>query len=169
MVKTDRDWLILAMINLLGFNLGRVEAPMVSLIFLIAIIGYNRFSRSTMAMIIGPFLGLSALWLITIATVVGSGTRLLTPMRILVILAGYAGIGMLIWGKKFKWIEKISVHAIKYIFGGSVMLLVILFLIRPEHMLESTTNLIRNLFISGRWGFTWYVVITLLLISGTEC
>jgi hypothetical protein len=141
---------------------------MVSLIFLLAIIADNRFSRSTLAVMIGPFLGLSAVWLITISTVIGSGTRLLTPIRIFVILAGYAGIGILIWGQKFRWVKKASHHAMKITFWAAAILLVILFVLRPDHMLESTINLIRNLLIYGRWGFTWYVVILLLLLSNKE-
>ena len=92
----------------------------------------------------------------------------MTPTRIFVILAGYAGMGILIWGHKYRWVKTVSNHASKIAFLGAAIILVILSLLRPDHMLESMMNVARNLFISGRWGFTWYVVIALLLLSPRE-
>jgi len=168
MVKTERGWLVLSMFSLLGFSLGRVEAPIVALLFLPAMIGSGRFSLRELTLTVAPFLVLSSMWLVVIAVLIGSGTRLLTPLRILVILAGYVGMGLLVGGQRYQWVRKLSTRGIEFVLWGCVILISILFILRSAHMLESVVNLAHNLFVSGRWGITWYIVIILWLFSYWE-
>jgi hypothetical protein len=159
-------WMIPGVVALLGFSLTRNEAPIFSLIFLILVISADRTPHQTRLRTILPYLSLVTLWYTYLLARMGAGTKILNPQKTLVIIAALVAYGALVLISKLEWVQRFLLPYLPQVmFGGLVLMLAVMIIIKPEHMKNSVMVTIKNLFESGGWGITWMLFGFLLVIS----
>ena len=166
LAQKKRSWLALSLVAWLGFSLGRPEAPLVALLFLTLMISCNVFPwRISLALYL-PYLIVVSLWLVLLGYLIGSGSTFLTPMRIALFLLAYLGAAVMVLLGEVRWGQRLLSWYPWLLVGGLAFSLVLMFVTRPAHMLESSVSLFTNLFtLSGRWGAIWYGIAILSLLA----
>jgi hypothetical protein len=166
LAQKKSSWLALSLVAWLGFSLGRPEAPLVALLFLMLMISCNVFPwRISLALFL-PYLIVVSLWLVLLGYLIGSGSTFLTPMRIALFLLAYLGAAVMVLLGEVRWGQRLLSWYPWLLVGGLAFSLVLMFVTRPAHMLESSVSLLTNLFtLSGRWGAIWYGIAILSLLA----
>lgn len=175
--KSNSDWAaaVLCFSGFLGFSLLRVETPLFCAIFLACLYpigptystGYRKFLWLLTATICA--------WYGYLALKMGSGTDILTPGRVLIIISPLIAwtcaveVTARLRYPVFEWCLN---HAPHLILALAIVALGIGFVVEADHLNATINNMATNAFIHGRWGLfwqvTWLLAIVFLVVSGTK-
>lgn len=165
-VEKKDAWVILGILGLLGFSLARNESPIFALIFLLLVISADRIPYQTRLRSIFPYLFALTLWYGYLLIRMGTGTKILDPEKTLIIIGALVACGILVLSSELKWVKRTLLpHLPKIMLGTLLLLLVLMAVLKTEHMKGSLTVSILNMLRYGRWGITWLVFSLLFLVS----
>lgn len=165
-VEERGTWAILGIIALLGFSLARNEAPIFALIFLVLVVSSKRISFRVRLRSMLPYLVVLILWYLYLLLEMGQGTKILDPGKTLLIIGTLAAFGCLVLLSELKWIKSLVLpHLPKVMLGTLLVLLVVMAILKPNHMILSVWIIINNTLEAGGWGITWLIFGFLLVLS----
>ncbi|MDA0323643.1 MAG: hypothetical protein O2923_13150 [Verrucomicrobia bacterium] len=162
----DRDELvILGMGCLVPFTLCRTEAPLFALIFLVPILADAKLSRRLKRVCLGCYSCFVLVWYAKLFMMIGAGSDILTRGKIAMLLLpllGYTTV-MLLPGKRRVemirgWLPELMLALLS--FG-----LLVVVLLRRDHMATSFYSFTHNLVAHGLWGVAWIALIALLVLA----
>jgi hypothetical protein len=166
--EQEQAWLVFGIAGLIGFSLTRAEAPLFTVLFLVAILSTGRISRRGQIRFILPFLGGISAWLLYLAYINPAGGVILNPVKILVIVSMLLGLGALVLLSRLSWVERLR-RILPYGMLAFLGLgLAFMFLTKPGLMWENVVAILKNLFVSGRWGATWVVACLLATFAAFQ-
>lgn len=160
------EWFWVAITAMLGFSVTRTESPLFALIFLSIIISSRNISYRNRVAFIVPFLVVLVVWYAKLLRMIGSGTDILDPEKIVAIIVLLITFGLLTVFSFVRWIER-------YIVAKLHVIMIVVFLVilaitvihNPVHMLKSLSSIVLLMLIGGRWGATWFLLIGLLIFA----
>ncbi|MBN1122371.1 MAG: hypothetical protein JXJ17_14950 [Anaerolineae bacterium] len=160
--EENSAWLIFGTIATLGFSLMRTEGPLFALIPLVLFLSSGKASYKERLLVTLPLAAVLLLWYIKIACGVTAGDGVLTPVRALamvaplIALAGFTALTYFRIANQFmKQLSYLMLVALLFV-------CVVFFLVIPEHMIESTNAILTNLLTPSRWGFTWFIILSMI-------
>lgn len=166
MIEKKSSWMGFGMLALLGFSLARNEAPLFAVVFLILVISVDKIPYRVRLKSILPYLILMISWYSYLLIRMGEGTKILNPERTLIIIGSLFALGLLVLLSEQKWLKaKLFPYLAKIMVGALVLILLLMFLTKPVHMMDSAYFIILNLSAYGWWGVTWLVFSLVFLIS----
>jgi hypothetical protein len=157
------EWLILGSLAITAFGFTRIEGVLYVLVFLLLVMSLKRHDYKWLLAIILPYTTVSILWYLYLYAVVNE-SGLLSQTNILVILLALLSCVFLGIASRLSWVSSLLTYMPYIIIGGLCVGLVLSFALKPEHMLTSTTNVLRNLADINSWGWSWIVIAALLPI-----
>jgi len=164
--ELNNIWMVFAILALTGFSLSRTENILFALIVLAIFVSSGQRSRPIQPLIYLPFLIFFILWNLRITNMPSSYLDVLNKKINYAIVFMLIAFGVLILLSNQDWIKKNVImkldQIIWIVFGMS---LILMFLIKPEQMITGLINLFTNLFSTGGWGFTWFFLIGLIIIT----
>lgn len=159
---------VLCFTGFLGFSLLRVETPLFCAVFLACLYpigpkyntGYRYFLWLLTAVICA--------WYGYLALQMGSGTDILTPGRVLIIispLVAWTCAIELTARLRYPLFEWCLNHAPHLILGLAIVALGIGFIVDHDHLVTTLNNMATNAFTHGRWGVFWHVTWLLAFVA----
>jgi hypothetical protein len=160
--EENNTWLIFGTIALLGFSLMRTEGPLFALIPLVLFLSEGKASYKERLLVTLPLAAMLTVWYIIIALGVTAEDGLITPASTLVVIAPLIGLGGLAALTYFRFVNQYmkqlsSLMIVVLLFAG-----VAFFLVVPHHMIVSSTSLLSNLLTPNRWGFSWFIILSMI-------
>jgi len=157
-------WLGLGVAALLAYSVTRIEAPLFALIFLALLLCAGGLSYSQRLGVALPYLLSMTIWFGLLSTITG-GAKFLTPERALAMSGGFlvCALGVLLtrWRRLEGWMSFVP----RWMSLVLLCVLLVMIVLRPTHMIESSSAVLINLFGEGRWGATWWVLLILALVG----
>jgi len=164
--EQNNTWMVFAILALIGFSLSRTENILFALIVLAIFVSSDQRSRPIQLFTYLPFLIFFSLWNLRIRTIPPSSIDVLNIGIIYAIAFLLIAFGVLILLSNQDWIKKnIIVKLDQIIWIVFCLGLFLMFLIKPAHMITGLINLFTNLFSTGIWGFSWFFLIGLIIIT----
>jgi hypothetical protein len=149
---------------LLAFSLTRTETPMAAAI-LLAALATTGIRRATLLQILLPITTVILLWYGRLYLLIGEGTHILNPERVILCIVPIAALTAAALLSPASLWKAAAPRTASIVLGLLAILLVTLFILKPEHMLSSCQNLFRNLTGGGGWGITWRSMALLSLLA----
>ena len=166
MIEENNSWLLFGMLALLGFSLARNEAPLFSLVFLLLVISVGGVSYRVRLISILPFLIFLILWYSYLYYRMGEGTKILNPERTMIIIGSLFVLGLFVLLSEREWIKRLVLpHFPKIMLGALLLILLVMFILKPKPMIDSVYFSIMNMLAYGWWGITWLVFSIVFVIS----
>jgi len=163
--RLKRDVLFLpAGLLLLAFSLTRTETPMAAAL-LLAALAATGLRRATLLQILVPITTAILLWYGRLYLLIGEGTHILNPDRVILCTVPIAALTAAALLSPASLWTAAAPRTPPIVLGLLAVLLVTLFVLKPEHMLASCQHLFRNLAGSGGWGITWRSMALLCLLA----
>lgn len=165
----SKQYLALALCGAIGFLLQRTETPLVLAIVFVCGMGLygSQAPKQTRQLVYYVALA-SIIWYLFIIFSIGSGSDILSPGKVLLLLAPLIAYSFLLYTtdvSQFSSLTTILEHMPIMMTLGSVFLLCVAVMYEPVHMTESLSSVLANLSRHGRWGALWYAVVFLLSVS----
>lgn len=159
--ENQARWLYLAFLGLAGFTLARTEAPLFAALALVLAASlfndgplWPRYRSLTLV-----FVASAIAWCLALMLLIGPGTDIMTPGRIGILAAVLASAAVVVaWpaGRASNFLRS-STPALVVLL--SLAALALGYFWKPGHMLENIQAIDSNLFLTGRWGATWWIAV----------
>jgi hypothetical protein len=156
--QPKRSYALLALLSLIAFSLLRLEAPLFAIVILLVTSFWQGWSYVNRLKLIIPFVVLSVAWYARVYFILPEDPDLLTKELAIAFIAVLIGFGLFTVVSNLKVLDSIAQRTPFMTLIGLVLASIILTMIKPEHMLRSLENIIRNILVAGDWGLTWYVI-----------
>lgn len=155
------EWLILSTVALIGIGFTRIEGPLYTILFILFASSVKQLKTKQVYILVFPYSITALLWHVYLYFFV-SGSGLLERSFILIIIS--AILGLMLFGLIYEKIPRLISLVPKLIILVLGAGLFLAFILKPQHMLTSITNLIQNLLQVYSWGWSWITAVALLLI-----
>lgn len=164
--ERNNVWLIFAILALTGYSISRTEAPLFALIFLALVVSTGQISYRVRLAFSLPYLIILVLWYLYLLRIMGAGTDILDPKKTLVIIGSLTAFCILIGLSYYRWVERYFLPILHiFMLGVLLLILMVMFILKPEDMQISMTAIWQNMIINGRWGATWLILLGLLVFG----
>jgi|GEM_PF-2959266 len=166
--EKNHAWFLFSMLALTAFTLLRTEAILTALIFLILMVSTGAITYRTKLLCFLPYCFIILAWFLKLRFQIGQGSYILSDSRIAILIALVIGFSLLILLSKLRWIEWLATHApimMLYALAGICLLFLAL---KTDLMTACFAALLDNMFWSGRWGVTWGILLTLLILAHSQ-
>ena len=157
------SWLIFGMTALTAFSIARVETPLFALLFLSLLLSTGRLSHRIILSAIIPYLAILIFWYLKLLVMIGNGTDILSPAKIQAIVTLLIIFGIFTLCSNIGIVKDVILPNLHLILAGVLTVAMIgIFIIKPGHMLISLKSISLNMLASGRWGATWFLILSLM-------
>ena len=96
-------------------------------------------------------------------------SRQLTPERSLLVIGAYIGSGGLLIASRYWQVEKLLKTLPMLMLIGALAVICFTFLQKPQHMTDSLSHVVQNMYANGDWwGLSWGVLLALFVASWTQ-
>lgn len=153
--RDDLGLRLLGVIGLLGFALCRTEGPIFALLFLVPWLAETRLAPPIRLRLLAPYFAFILLWQVRTLTVIGTGSDIMNPARMGLMLAVQLGVVILLVIGRWRAGAVLVRLAPVLMLTAEGLLLLSLVIVHPIDMLASITAWVVNLGDGGRWGATW--------------
>jgi hypothetical protein len=167
LLETEKTWLCLGSLALLGFSLVRVETVIFALAFLAVAIAANRFHVTDWVRVLLPLVTVVLAWYGWLLLVARPDTKFLTAGRLLAYLAVIAGFYAGVSALNLVTIRRVvAPHLSRLTFAVLGCALGLLVVIYPDQAALPVWSTIVTLFLLGLtwWGLTWWLAVAATLI-----
>jgi hypothetical protein len=163
--ESNSTWFIFSALGLLAFTLVRTETPIFALMVLAFMARYLHY-RNRLAILL-PLVLVIILWqCVGLFLFPENEDAIVSGLQTILVISFYTIFALFLLLSKFKIVERfITPYIPHYLFIGSVLGAIALFVAKPEHMFVSLSNVLQNLFQTGGWGVTWVIVFFLMVFS----
>jgi len=164
--EQNNAWMAFAIMALTGFSLSRTENILFALVVLAIAASTHQIAYRMRLYTYLPFLIFFNLWNLRIRTIPPSDLDVLNENYLYVIVLMLISFGILVLLSNNNWIKTIIIAKLDQISWIIISIgLFSMFLVKPAHMITALINLSTNLFVTGGWGFTWFLLIGLMILT----
>jgi hypothetical protein len=158
-------WLAFSTASFFVFTLLRTEAPLFVVVFMAPVWGARDLDRHTRLACMLPLTIAALAWYARLLTIIGGGTDILSPLKAMALMGLMIAATAVAALPDKAWRERLAKAGPSFMLIAGAAATIVVIVLKPEMMSESLESLRGNLFISGRWGWTWVFVAVLLGVS----
>ena len=166
--KFNSEALVLSFVGITGFTLCRTEAPlfagMAVLLGATYLYGTPQFLKFRRYACIYGALVLA--WYLSLLFLVGAGSDILTPSRLVAMLSvTLAALGIIATAPVYRLSDLLVRHSPWVVVLGAVALCLVAYFWDSQDFKSNINTIESNMLFFGRWGPAWFVIAGLLAIS----
>lgn len=163
--ENNNYWLVFFLLSVIGVFFSRAETFIYVDILLLLIIISNRFPYKSRLFCLIPIILLQLGWFSYMFIRLDHGAKLLNPQRIFIVIVALLLMLIITILSRYKFIENIFLNfRTIYLLITIFLAVIILYLLRPDHISTSIFSFLSNTFITGYWGISFWLIIPVLLI-----
>ncbi len=164
--EKNNYWLVFFLLSSIGVFFSRAETFIYMDILLILILLTNNFSYKSRLILFLPVIIIQLAWFLYILFRIENFSSYVNPQRFILIIFGLIMlIGMIIFSNKSFLAKILQIFKLEFFLIFIYFIVLIFILIRPDHMLISIGSFLSNTFVTGYWGFSFWLIFPLLIIS----
>jgi hypothetical protein len=156
--QPGRAYELLALLSLIAFSLVRLEAPLYVIVILLVTSFRQGWSYVNRLKLIIPFTVFFVGWYARVYFMLPEVPDLLTKELVIAFISVLVGFGLFSVVSGLKVLDPIIKRTPFFTLIGLSLVSITFTIIKPEHMLRSLESIVRNIFLEGNWGLTWYVI-----------
>ena len=165
-VEKNQTWLVFSELGMAGFCLARIESPVMYIVFALFMLSLRQLTYRQRLAVFLPICGGLIAWHVKIASVMQIAGSSDIPTNNWVIVAGLAGLGVLVLISRIEFIEKSLLPALpEFVIFVLALVIPIAYLLKFQLMQVSLQSIFFNLTTSGEWNAVWYILLGLLVIG----
>lgn len=158
-------WIHVSFLGLLGFTLARTEAPMFAALGIMLAASWfeaegmwAQFRRATLL-----YVACAIAWCLALISMIGTGSDIMTPGRLAVLIVALVAAALVVCWPQERFFGKELRRYMPLLIGGATLVaLWVGYYWKPAHSMENLAAIVRNLFFTGRWGVSWWMLSFLL-------
>lgn len=164
--EKNNYWLVFFLLSSIGVIFSRAETFIYMNILLIFVLLTNKYTYKSMLKFLLPVIIIQLAWFLYILFRIESFSSYVNPQRfILIIIALIMILGIVIFSNNRFLAKFLQNFKLEYLLIPIYFFVLVFILIRPDHMLISIGSFLSNTFVTGYWGFSFWLIFPLLIIS----
>lgn len=164
--EKNNYWLVFFLLSSIGVIFSRAETFIYMDFLLILILVTNKFSYESRLKFLIPVIMIQIAWFLYMLFRIETFSSYVNPQRFILIIFGLIMIiGIIIFSNKFFLAKILLTLKLEYVLIPVSFVVIVLILLRPEHMLVSIGSFLSNTFVTGYWGFSFWIIFPLVIIS----
>lgn len=158
-------WFALASLAIVPFCMLRLEAPLFAMLYLALLLSHPQISyKHRLAIALAP-LCFVLMWYETLARVAGTAAYMLTPQRMRLLMMLLAAFGVFVGLSAWRPLERVLRAAPRLSVLAGLVALAGVWLVKPEHSMNSAASVLMNLSETGSWAALWMFIGLLVMLA----
>lgn len=164
--EKNNAWFVFFVLSLFGVNFSRSETFTYSCLLIFLLLLANQIQYKTRLLVFLPYISALFLWYLYMSLYLKSGSDSLTPERLPIILALLVLLAVVVLLSKNSLLSNHLFPIVnKFLLAPFVPLLIAFTILKPEIMGSSYYSFISNLFVTGYWGFSFWLIIPVAMVG----